>query len=88
VLVTTLFIASRRVYGLSLVVSEVFSEIRSEIYIRKQRRDPVSTANLFTNSATAQSYTAVNSGMDGAQQTEGETLFQQASQSRQPEVLV
>ncbi|MCG8486744.1 MAG: hypothetical protein MI756_04675 [Chromatiales bacterium] len=48
----------------------------------------MSTPNLFTNSATAQSYTAVNSGIDGAQQTEGETLFQQASQSHQPEVLV
>ncbi|MEJ2622442.1 MAG: CdiA family toxin C-terminal domain-containing protein [Candidatus Thiodiazotropha sp.] len=48
----------------------------------------MSTANLFTNSASTQSYTAVNSGMDGAQQTEGETLFQQASQSHQPDVLV
>jgi hypothetical protein len=48
----------------------------------------VRTANLFTNSTSAQSYTAVNSGMEGAQQTEGETLFQQARQSHQPEVLV
>jgi hypothetical protein len=48
----------------------------------------MSTANLFTNSTLAQSYTAVNSGVGGAQQTEGETLFKQASQSHQPEVLV
>lgn len=48
----------------------------------------MSTPNLFTNSATTQSYMAANSGMDGAQQTDGETLFQQASQSHQPEVLV
>jgi hypothetical protein len=48
----------------------------------------VSTANLFTNSTSAQSYTAVNSGMEGGQKTEGETLFRQASQSHQPEVLV
>ncbi|MEJ2622008.1 MAG: hypothetical protein P8163_17675, partial [Candidatus Thiodiazotropha sp.] len=48
----------------------------------------MSTANLFTNSAPTQSYTAVNSGVDSAVKTEGETLFQQASQSRQPDVLV
>ncbi|MEW8626342.1 MAG: hypothetical protein AB2551_11360 [Candidatus Thiodiazotropha sp.] len=48
----------------------------------------MSTPNLFTNSAAAQSYTAVDSGMGSTQQTEGETLFQQASQSHQPEVLV
>ncbi|MCG7976354.1 MAG: hypothetical protein JAZ16_14955, partial [Candidatus Thiodiazotropha taylori] len=48
----------------------------------------MSTPNLYTNSAPARSYTAVNSGMDGAQQTEGDTLFQQASQSHQPDVLV
>ncbi|MEW8627960.1 MAG: hypothetical protein AB2551_19590, partial [Candidatus Thiodiazotropha sp.] len=48
----------------------------------------MSTPNLSINSAPAQSYTAANSDIDGAQQTEGETLFQQASQSHQPEVLV
>ncbi|MCG7923852.1 MAG: hypothetical protein N0C81_00855 [Candidatus Thiodiazotropha lotti] len=48
----------------------------------------MSTPNLFTNSTQAQSYTAVNSGMESAQQSEGETLFQQASQSHQPDVLV
>ncbi|MET0008632.1 MAG: EndoU domain-containing protein [Candidatus Thiodiazotropha sp. 6PLUC9] len=48
----------------------------------------MTTPNLFTNSAPAQSYTAVNGGMDGADQTEGQSLFQQASQSHQPDVLV
>ncbi|MCG7983389.1 MAG: hypothetical protein JAY90_11660 [Candidatus Thiodiazotropha lotti] len=48
----------------------------------------MSTPNLYTNSAPAQSYTAVNSGMGGTHQSEGETLFQQASQSYQPDVLV
>ncbi|MCG8039739.1 MAG: hypothetical protein JAZ19_22210, partial [Candidatus Thiodiazotropha taylori] len=48
----------------------------------------MSTPNLYTNSAPAQSYTAVNSGMDSAQQSEGKTLFQQASQSHQPDVLI
>ncbi|MCG7926091.1 MAG: hypothetical protein JAY67_11165 [Candidatus Thiodiazotropha taylori] len=48
----------------------------------------MSTPNLYTNSAPARSYTAVNSGMDSAQQSEGKTLFQQASQSHQPDVLI
>ncbi|MCG8125448.1 MAG: hypothetical protein N0E55_16045 [Candidatus Thiodiazotropha taylori] len=48
----------------------------------------MSTPNLYTNSAPAQSYTAVISGMDSAQQSEGKTLFQQASQSHQPDVLI
>ncbi|MCG7897608.1 MAG: hypothetical protein JAY85_04035 [Candidatus Thiodiazotropha weberae] len=48
----------------------------------------MSTPNLYTNNAPAQSYTAVNSGMERAQQSEGEILFQQASRSHQPDVLV
>ncbi|MCG7956070.1 MAG: hypothetical protein JAY91_11150 [Candidatus Thiodiazotropha endolucinida] len=48
----------------------------------------MSTPNLYTNSAPAQSYTAVISGMDSAQQSEGKTLLQQASQSHQPDVLI
>ncbi|MBV2090359.1 MAG: hypothetical protein KUF72_05680 [Candidatus Thiodiazotropha sp. (ex Ctena orbiculata)] len=48
----------------------------------------MSTPNLYTNSAPTQSYTAVNRGIGSAQQSEGETLFQQASQSHQPDVLI
>ena len=48
----------------------------------------MTTPNLFTSSAPAQSYTAVNGGMDGADQTEGQALYQQASQRHQPDVLV
>ncbi|MEJ2621092.1 MAG: hypothetical protein P8163_12735 [Candidatus Thiodiazotropha sp.] len=48
----------------------------------------MSTPNLSTNSATAQPYAAASSGMESAQQTEGEALFQQATQSRQPAVLI
>ncbi|MET0010024.1 MAG: hypothetical protein ABW124_19645 [Candidatus Thiodiazotropha sp. 6PLUC9] len=48
----------------------------------------MTTPNLFTNSAPTQSYTAVNGGMDGADHTGGQALFQQASQSHHPDVLV
>jgi hypothetical protein len=48
----------------------------------------VTSPNLFTNSATAASYTAVNANPVGSAQTEGQALYQQASSSYQPDVVV
>jgi hypothetical protein len=48
----------------------------------------VTSPNLFTNSATAISYTAVNANPEGSVQTEGQALYQQASNSSQPDVVV
>ncbi|MEJ2407335.1 MAG: hypothetical protein P8171_24280 [Candidatus Thiodiazotropha sp.] len=48
----------------------------------------MTSPNLFTNSATAISYTAVNANPEGAAQTEGQALYQQASSSYQPDVVV
>jgi hypothetical protein len=48
----------------------------------------VTSPNLFTNSATATSYTVAGANPEGATQTEGQALYQQASSSHQPEVVV
>jgi hypothetical protein len=48
----------------------------------------VTSPNLFTNSATAASYAAVNANPEGSDQTSGQALYQQASNSYQPDVVV
>jgi hypothetical protein len=48
----------------------------------------VTSPNLFANIATAASYTAVNANPEGSAQTEGQALYQQASSSYQPDVVV
>ncbi|MET0090978.1 MAG: hypothetical protein ABW068_13360 [Candidatus Thiodiazotropha sp.] len=48
----------------------------------------MTSANLFAPSATAQSQATLGANTDGVPQTEGQALYQQASQSPQPEALV
>ncbi|MEJ2426968.1 MAG: hypothetical protein P8101_21485 [Candidatus Thiodiazotropha sp.] len=48
----------------------------------------MTSPNLFTNSATATSYTAAGANPEGVVQTEGQALYQQASSSHQPDVVV
>jgi hypothetical protein len=48
----------------------------------------VTSPNLFTNSATATSYTAAGANPEGVVQTEGQALYQQARSSHQPDVVV
>jgi hypothetical protein len=48
----------------------------------------VNTSNISTNSTTAQSYSAASLSTGTSQQTNGQALFQQASQSNQPDTVV
>jgi hypothetical protein len=48
----------------------------------------MTSANLLTTRATASSQTAVSANPDAAGQTAGQVLYQQASQSPQPEAMV
>ncbi len=48
----------------------------------------MTSTNLFTPSATTQSQTTLGANTDSAPQTEGQALYQQASQNPQPEAVV